>query len=186
MSEELERLIKHLRGKTQEASEKIGGFARRFKTDECLCADYLEELRRQLAERNALIAAKDEALEELLNYKGGADSALDDDDVIYRAVQALTATPAEAVERKQDKVSGKNQRGEKVNVECLNCGCSFSARVADRNRGWGRFCSKSCKAEHQEKRTHQYAKYCSQKNVECDDVDCGHIMQSGVFGHGQD
>lgn len=29
---------------------------------------------------------------------------------------------------------------------CDNCGEGFIARVADRKRGWARFCSKSCKA----------------------------------------
>jgi len=49
-------------------------------------------------------------------------------------------------------------RGAKVEVEC-RCGCKFMARVADRNRGWARFCSKSCKAKEQEKRTGQYGVY---------------------------
>jgi endogenous inhibitor of DNA gyrase (YacG/DUF329 family) len=31
-------------------------------------------------------------------------------------------------------------------VACQRCKKPFMARVADRNRGWGRFCSKSCKA----------------------------------------
>lgn len=35
-----------------------------------------------------------------------------------------------------------------VQVKCANkqCGCTFTARVADRKRGWAKFCSKSCKA----------------------------------------
>ena len=33
------------------------------------------------------------------------------------------------------------------------------ARVADRKRGWGKFCSKSCKAKEQENRTGQYRSY---------------------------
>lgn len=32
---------------------------------------------------------------------------------------------------------------------CDNCGGAFRARVADRNRGWARFCNKSCKASYQ-------------------------------------
>ena len=36
-------------------------------------------------------------------------------------------------------------RGATVEVKC-NCGTMFTARVADRKRGWGKFCSKSCKA----------------------------------------
>ena len=51
-------------------------------------------------------------------------------------------------------------RGKTVSVKC-KCGCNviFSARVADVNRGWGKFASKSCKAKHQEKRTGQYSVY---------------------------
>ena len=33
-----------------------------------------------------------------------------------------------------------------VEVNCQRCGDLFTARVADRRRGWGKFCSKSCKA----------------------------------------
>jgi len=33
-----------------------------------------------------------------------------------------------------------------VEVECKRCKRLFVARVADRKRGWGKFCSKSCKA----------------------------------------
>lgn len=39
--------------------------------------------------------------------------------------------------------------------KCACCGDPFVARVADRNRGWARFCSKSCKAIKQEQRTGQ-------------------------------
>lgn len=37
-------------------------------------------------------------------------------------------------------------RGATVVVKCKRCREPFSARVADRKRGWGKFCSKSCKA----------------------------------------
>ncbi len=37
------------------------------------------------------------------------------------------------------------------------CGKKFTARSADVKRGWGKFCSKRCKAIEQEGRTHQYA-----------------------------
>lgn len=36
-----------------------------------------------------------------------------------------------------------------VEVNCKSCGTKFEARVADRRRGWGKFCSKSCKAKKQ-------------------------------------
>lgn len=39
------------------------------------------------------------------------------------------------------------------------CGVSFTARTADRKRGWARYCSKSCKARKQEARTGAYAAY---------------------------
>jgi hypothetical protein len=50
-------------------------------------------------------------------------------------------------------------RGATVIVNCKHCRDPFTARVADRKRGWARFCSKSCKAKHQEKRTGQYSAY---------------------------
>lgn len=37
-------------------------------------------------------------------------------------------------------------RGAKVEVVCGNCKTKFMARVADRKRGWGKNCSKTCKA----------------------------------------
>lgn len=44
-------------------------------------------------------------------------------------------------------------RGETVIVKCKRYGDLFTARVADRKRGWGKFCSKSCKAINQTHRT---------------------------------
>lgn len=49
-------------------------------------------------------------------------------------------------------------RGATVTVKC-RCGEMFIARVADRKRGWGKFCSKSCKAIKQEQRTGQNAAF---------------------------
>lgn len=42
---------------------------------------------------------------------------------------------------------------------CLCCKQLFIARTADRKRGWARYCSKSCKAMKQERRTGQHAAY---------------------------
>ncbi len=53
----------------------------------------------------------------------------------------------------------------KQTYQCKSCGDDFVARVADRNRGWARFCSKSCKASHQEKRTGQYRRYKTQQEA---------------------
>lgn len=52
-------------------------------------------------------------------------------------------------------------RGKMVDRTCQNCKTSFQAREADVKRGWGKFCSKSCKAVKQEARTGQYARYLS-------------------------
>ena len=40
---------------------------------------------------------------------------------------------------------------------CQWCKQPFIARLADRKRGWARYCSKSCKASRQERRTGQHA-----------------------------
>ncbi len=57
-----------------------------------------------------------------------------------------------------------------IDVKCENKGCgkAFKARSADRARGWGRFCSKSCKAVKQA-RTGQYAALLSKNNSWIDD-----------------
>ena len=44
------------------------------------------------------------------------------------------------------------------------------ARTADRKRGWGRFCSKRCKAMKQEKDTGQYHALCERER-EREDID---------------
>lgn len=48
--------------------------------------------------------------------------------------------------------------------KCDNCRDPFTARTADRKRGWARFCSKSCKAAKQEKRTGQCAALCNRQD----------------------
>ena len=50
-------------------------------------------------------------------------------------------------------------RGKQVERTCKTCKVKFMAREADVKRGWAKFCSKSCKAVKQERRTHQYANY---------------------------
>ena len=56
-----------------------------------------------------------------------------------------------------------------INRKCKNkkCGMIFSARVIDVTRGWAKFCSKSCKAVVQEKRTGQYYNFINR----CTDID---------------
>lgn len=42
----------------------------------------------------------------------------------------------------------KPTRGAKVERPCATCGNPMQVREADVKRGWGRFCSKSCKARY--------------------------------------
>lgn len=44
-------------------------------------------------------------------------------------------------------------RGATATYRCKCCGDPFTARTADRKRGWARFCSKRCKAIRQTQRT---------------------------------
>lgn len=46
-----------------------------------------------------------------------------------------------------------------IERKCERCKCPMLVRAADVKRGWGRFCSKSCKAAKQEMRTGQFAAY---------------------------
>ncbi len=50
-------------------------------------------------------------------------------------------------------------RGKTIEKKCKFCSNIFYPRVADVNRGWGKFCNKACKAKEQENRTGQFANY---------------------------
>lgn len=54
--------------------------------------------------------------------------------------------------------------------KCKNCQTSFMARTADVNRGWAKFCSKSCKAKEQERRTGQHRAYAARDESDPRDV----------------
>jgi len=73
-----------------------------------------------------------------------------------------------------------------VDRKCNWCKGSFQARAADVARGWGKFCSKSCKASRQEKSTGQYRNLSERDGGDDGDDECGHIFASGYFGHGQE
>lgn len=70
----------------------------------------------------------------------------------------LLNKPMPVSEAHREAVLGAVARG-KATYICLNCKDRFTARTADRKRGWARYCSKSCKAKHQERRTGQHAAY---------------------------
>jgi hypothetical protein len=54
-------------------------------------------------------------------------------------------------------------RGKMVTVECKACRDPFEAREADVKRGWGKFCSKSCKASYQKNGKSCYGKIVAHK-----------------------
>jgi hypothetical protein len=56
-----------------------------------------------------------------------------------------------------------------VERSCDWCRKSFMARAVDVKRGWAKFCSKSCKASEQEKRTRQNRAHLVQRSSCTDD-----------------
>lgn len=52
-----------------------------------------------------------------------------------------------------------------IKCKCATCKKEMEVRVADRKRGWGRFCSKSCKAVKQERRNGQHKAYLQGRGV---------------------
>jgi hypothetical protein len=52
-----------------------------------------------------------------------------------------------------------------VDQKCKCCKKEFQARSADIKRGWGLYCSKSCKAKIQEKKNGQHAAYLGGRGV---------------------
>lgn len=68
-----------------------------------------------------------------------------------KAAVAAAVMPAQATQ-----ASRRVPQPQMVERKCSWCKGPFMARAADVKRGWGKFCSKSCKASRQEKRTGQY------------------------------
>lgn len=60
----------------------------------------------------------------------------------------LHATRAKNFKVEREMLMSKINEKECV-VACKCCGSAFVAKKADRKRGWGKFCSKSCKAQRQ-------------------------------------
>ena len=57
---------------------------------------------------------------------------------------------------------GLPRGGEAVSLvtrRCEDCGDTMVVREADIKRGWGRFCSKSCKAKKQTRRDSDFKRY---------------------------
>lgn len=52
-----------------------------------------------------------------------------------------------------------------INKNCEWCKTDIIVRLADHKRGWGRFCSKSCKAKSQEKKNGQHSAFLNGRGV---------------------
>ena len=89
-----------------------------------------------------------------MSYYTERDNELDMSDEAARLVDQLEIESNKEMTNKNTKTATKVKRkkqvrGEKQKVNCACCGNEFIARVADVKRGWGKFCSKSCKAKRQ-------------------------------------
>ena len=85
-----------------------------------------------------------------------------------------------------------------VEVRCAWCEQPFTARIADRKRGWAKCCSKACKASKQQfgynkafweshnpnNKKANITKY-AERLLDDHDEDWGHPMAAGFEGHGQ-
>ena len=64
-----------------------------------------------------------------------------------------------------------------VERKCQCCGATMTVRAADVARGWGKFCSKRCKAIKQEQSTGQYARFMARRRTaDGDDELKGFVM----------
>lgn len=66
---------------------------------------------------------------------------------------------------------------------CPVCKTAFTARTADVKRGWGRFCSKSCKAIKQERRTGRCAAYHDRKQSRGEPYEGGEFANAHLFSN---
>lgn len=64
-------------------------------------------------------------------------------------------------------------------IQCKNCGKDKKVRKADAKRGWGKFCSKVCKAKDQERRTGQYLAFLERQDDYLGDLS----DEQGTFAH---
>ena len=54
---------------------------------------------------------------------------------------------------------------EMIEKKCQNCNKLISVRMVDHKRGWGKFCSKSCKAKRQERINGQHTAFLHGRGV---------------------
>ena len=70
-----------------------------------------------------------------------------------------------------------------VDRNCASCQKSIQVRAADVARGWGKFCSKSCKAKKQNMEPRQYKSYRHFNQTIDDDEESYLEEEQGWDGH---
>jgi hypothetical protein len=110
----------------------------------------------------------------------------------FPAAPALRPSPAPAADVDMEPQDEPAPGTAEYTCQNKACGKLFTARTADRARGWARFCSKSCKAVKQEARTHQYRDYMQRDRndkaltqQERDDQEGMNANEAGWDGHKQ-
>ncbi|WP_407971426.1 hypothetical protein ACJ51O_07965 [Burkholderia pyrrocinia] len=70
-----------------------------------------------------------------------------------------------------------------IERKCKRCKTPFLARAADVKRGWGLFCSKSCKAFKQEQRTGQCRAHWKNRQEACERGDEPTFSDAHLFSN---
>ena len=68
-------------------------------------------------------------------------------------------------------------RGKTIQKKCATCGDTMTVRLADHERGWGKFCSKSCKAKKQGPRMYDHQRGVTAKRARADQEEFGGLPQ---------
>lgn len=103
-----------------------------------------KQKRNEISYRDEKYFEIDEKLEKETNFTRGS-----------RAWRAMFCKERDMVHKERASAFLKNKEEwgktnppkSQVFCKCKTCGGGFVARVVDRKRGWGKFCSKSCKAQ---------------------------------------
>lgn len=82
------------------------------------------------------------------------------DRIVVNGIEYVRAQPQKAAQNMVKRVPQPKM----VERACKCCRVKFWARAADVKRGWGLYCSKSCKAIRQEARTGQYQAHQARRN----------------------
>ena len=97
------------------------------------------------------------------------------DRIVVNGIEYVRAQPAVSVAPAIRRIPQPKM----VERKCRCCRSTFWARAADVKRGWGMYCSKSCKAIRQEARTGQYQAH----QERCDGHEGGEFTNAHQFSN---